>query len=922
MKATSAYRLGTPSSRRGLALPASVLTAMALGWAAIPDPYGVAGRAVADEPKAAPLAAGEMVVTGRVLDADGKPVPGCQVALLTRYFRRSEKPEGTWPATKQAGLSKANRVSATGQTDGEGRFRLAGPGGYSAALPTLAAAVIASAPGHGLTAQRLDHALARQDVTVKLQPERVVRGRLVDAQGKPAAGAEVRVHIPPYPEEEVRGQHPTAIESRLSSVLGSQYCCMPPEGPFWPKPVVTDEQGRFFVRGLGTGKARLEARGDRIAPDRFDVRTADPEDKTEVTLRLASVPLLEGRVTEEGSGKPVAGARLIIMADASRIVETRTDKEGRYAVRPFPAAWAVRPNTQGKLFQVIAHPPEGSAGLVIRVTDIAMADKDRQELNLSLPVGVVLRGRVTEAGTGKPVAGARVQYRQRNADNPLLREGAAELGFRNTLFLEEGNVAWPVSTLEAAISGADGRFQMAVPHGPGHLFILGPALNYVPIETTLRELEGGKPGGPRYYPHAVVPLDLKPGVKAPEVTVTLRRGVTLRGRVVGPDGKPAAQFLVLCRSYIPSGWHQLYLPRNWVEGRDGSFELPGCDPDKAVTAHFWDRENGLGATAELSAKQTGDKEITVHLKPCGKAEVRCVGLDGKPLAGYRVALIFQFDPGTCWPLNFQLADRPIEANWFYWDSAPADSEGKATLTNLIPGATYLIHSRTGTGANLKDRWEPLTLISFTAKSGETSEVRVVEDNRPKASPYVDLQPKANQKLREDFHKSPDGNNIEELWRLRGNRPLGGAIFNIGEGLIHLANKNLKGDLPEQVEGIKVDAKFATLHVLHGTVSFAPDGTVIAKYVVRYDDRTTETIEVVYGRDVRDWWRRDGDKEPARGKVAWKGSNEAAKANGRSLWLFTLTWKNPHPDKKVVSIDCVSTLTDAAPFVVAMTLEGR
>jgi hypothetical protein len=32
------------------------------------------------------------------------------------------------------------------------------------------------------------------------------------------------------------------------------------------------------------------------------------------------------------------------------------------------------------------------------------------------------------------------------------------------------------------------------------------------------------------------------------------------------------------------------------------------------------------------------------------------------------------------------------------------------------------------------------------------------------------------------------------------------------------------------------------------------------------------------------------------------------------------WKNPHPDKKVISVDCLSKLTSAAPFCVAMTIE--
>src|SRR5262249_20288295 len=111
-----------------------------------------------------------------------------------------------------------------------------------------------------------------------------------------------------------------------------------------------------------------------------------------------------------------------------------------------------------------------------------------------------------------------------------------------------------------------------------------------------------------------------------------------------------------------------------------------------------------------------------------------------------------------------------------------------------------------------------------------------------------------------------------------------------------------------------------LHVLHGTGYTVDDGTAIARYVVHYADKSTETIEVVYGTDVRDWWYQEGDKEPTRGKVVWKGSNEAVKSSGRSLWLFSLTWKNPKPDRKIATIDYISTLTRSAPFLVAMTLE--
>jgi hypothetical protein len=186
--------------------------------------------------------------------------------------------------------------------------------------------------------------------------------------------------------------------------------------------------------------------------------------------------------------------------------------------------------------------------------------------------------------------------------------------------------------------------------------------------------------------------------------------------------------------------------------------------------------------------------------------------------------------------------------------------------------------------------------------------------------YVDLQPKANQKLKEPFHGSTDANNLAEVKQEK--QTLAGVKFNIGPGLIQLANANLKDQYPEKAEGIKVDAKFAKLHILHGTGHSVADGTVIAKYIVHYADKSKENIDVVYGEDVRDWWRHDDDKEPTRGKVAWKGSNESAKSNGCSIWLFSQTWKNPHSEKTVASIDYVSTLTDAAPFVVAMTLENK
>ena len=97
---------------------------------------------------------------------------------------------------------------------------------------------------------------------------------------------------------------------------------------------------------------------------------------------------------------------------------------------------------------------------------------------------------------------------------------------------------------------------------------------------------------------------------------------------------------------------------------------------------------------------------------------------------------------------------------------------------------------------------------------------------------------------------------------QGDQVLAGVKFRIGEGLIHLASKQLP-DRPERVEEIPVNTRFSKLYVLHG-MGFGPrfgvkDGTNIGHYVVRYEDETTDMIPIIYGEHVRDWWNVDNSQ---------------------------------------------------------------
>ena len=128
--------------------------------------------------------------------------------------------------------------------------------------------------------------------------------------------------------------------------------------------------------------------------------------------------------------------------------------------------------------------------------------------------------------------------------------------------------------------------------------------------------------------------------------------------------------------------------------------------------------------------------------------------------------------------------------------------------------------------------------------------------------------------------------------------------------------------PEKVEGIEVEKTFKKLYIFHGAGlqdrTYTKSGTVIGRYEVEYEDDSRATIPIVEGENVRDWGR---DRKPLiRAKLGWVGMNPKVRLILTSLRLYVTMWENPHPDKRVIAIDFISTTTHAAPFCLAMTVE--
>jgi RNA polymerase sigma factor (sigma-70 family) len=565
------------------------------GAAPTPPPAAQAGdKAPVSAPGKGPVQEqGRVTVAGRVLNADGKPLAGAALAVVG--FLKDHGRGGDL-------VTKRSRVLARGQTDADGRIRLAAAGASSEEFRALY--LLARAPGYGLSFQRLNPALPAAEASLRLDKEQVVRGRLVGLQGQPAAGVTVWV--------DWTGQ------LRNGESEGVHFGGRPQDLPVWPEAVKADAQGRFAVHGLGGSlKVRLAVEGDGYGPQAIYL---EPSDLTkEINRSLAPAQLIEGQVLQADTGKPVPHALLTVYASDQEDgsyggMGGKADAEGRFRLNPYPGKW----------FTLAAHPPIGEPYLSIEKRFKWEAGKVKRQMDLPLPRGVLVRGKITEAGSGKPVAQAAVHYYPQVVGNPNFRRGIIT-GWQGT-----------------EVSKADGTFQIAVFPGPGHLLVIGQDGRYVHEEIGNNVLYSGRPGGTRYYPDAIVKLALPKETQVKDVSVTLKRGASVKGRLVGPGGEPVGKALMICRLHVSA------LSPFWrfpVEVRDGRFELHGLDPEKACPVSFLEPEKGWGTTVQLSGKQAG-KPLTIKLQPCGQAVARFVDRASKPVAGLRPMIDIVVTPGA------------------------------------------------------------------------------------------------------------------------------------------------------------------------------------------------------------------------------------------------------------------------------------
>jgi len=153
---------------------------------------------------------------------------------------------------------------------------------------------------------------------------------------------------------------------------------------------------------------------------------------------------------------------------------------------------------------------------------------------------------------------------------------------------------------------------------------------------------------------------------------------------------------------------------------------------------------------------------------------------------------------------------------------------------------------------------------------------------------------------------------------RGRQNLGGVEFDI-RGIVQLSGSDLKASWPEypdKAEGIPVGQHCRQLHFLHAAEGDESYETAIGAYLIRYADGQQQEVPIVYGQDAVAC-----DLDPPSKRTppiaVWRAQQDRALP---TLQVFKSTWDNPRPDIEIETIDFVSRMTRAAPFLVAITAE--
>lgn len=631
-------------------------------------------------------------VAGRVAFADGRPAAGCTVV---------------------ASSPSSQRVETT--ADGDGRYALedlaAGgwlvfAGGDGAVSPEVAE--VRGGGYNPLVVELAGGASVTRDLVVVAAVE--LRGRVLDADGAPVAGA--RVWHNTQPAEDGDWQVAQALVNRLR---------------------LTDEQGAFAFRDAAPGftvRLTVAAPGHpQAASGPHLLSSAAP---TEVEIRLARPRHADVTVLFE-DGTPVAGASVTLAMrenpSAGWTVSTPappTDAEGRTRAGPAgPGALGVLVSGEGLVGLREPQWIEGSEGAAGPFT-----------VSVRLPRALVVAGRVQRAD-GTPVVGAQVTAQpgsggrgggraaNSEVDGAFVLRGLAAGPWTLAASLWNGSVhvqspptpvqagdsgvvltlddgaqgerlrlsvrvlddaGQPVPQAAVTLRGPDSNHGQPAVDGQAHLDLPAPAGSWVAraLDAGTLVVEASHALGADTRPLNLCAARSPPLTRATrEVELRLSAGRVLAGRVVASDGASL-------RGAVVTAWPVNPPPdAPGTQGGNARVDAEGRFRIEALVEGTYTL--GVQAPADYlplraAPAPAGTTDLELRLTRGAAARVRVLDGEGAPVAQARVTLRPQRPPGAL--------DRARPGNRGGEGAErqqSTDAEGVALFRGLDPEAWFGLH---------------------------------------------------------------------------------------------------------------------------------------------------------------------------------------------------------------------------------------
>jgi RNA polymerase sigma factor (sigma-70 family) len=440
-----------------------------------------------------------ITVRGRVLDPEGKPLANAKLYLghygpkdqLVVTERAESNANGRFEFRfPKSQLGKVHADIPIGHIYGMVTLEHLEPRPRAEADPsfTPVGQVMAVAQGFGCDWARINPATDSPEMTLRLVKDVPINGRILDPDGKPVAGAKLYLSsVQSYLGEDLKAA--LAQFSKSNAFPKGEKCWGGPL-PGHVRVVTTGADGRFRMAGLGSERyVSLHIEGPGIASTDFQVITR-PGDTVEGRAKIrvygatfrylaATSRPIRGMVTDKETGKPLANVMIRIgrssgvIKTAPEMLAAHTDQEGRFEVLGCP---------KSPTYDVLALPADTGhyfAALLSGFTDTPGVGP--LTVNLKLPRGIPVRGRVIDERTGTPILGTRVHYYP-------LHPNAASHAFAGFTFAES-----------SAIVGPDGSFAVAALPGPGIVGAVAPdstdrgrSRTYRPSQVTDKEWDDFK----------------------------------------------------------------------------------------------------------------------------------------------------------------------------------------------------------------------------------------------------------------------------------------------------------------------------------------------------------------------------------------------------------------------------------------------